>query len=99
MIRTYEPYDFQGVGDGVVQRLLVSQPAKSMVVNILKATIRRRIKENNCISTYKLDDSTAHSRKVSICKISSVTTAKLEFIPAIVSRNKLFTSREVDIAH
>ena len=33
------------------------------------------------------------------CKISSVTTAKRQFVQAIVSLQKLSTSREVEIVH
>ena len=67
-------------------------------VNILKAPCSPKLKRIIIYSTYKLGNNTTYSRKLNICRISpSVTTAKREFTPAIVSLRKLSTSREVDI--
>ena len=55
-----------------------------------------RIEKNYCISLYKLRDNTTHSRKESISTISSlVTTAKWEFISAVVSLHELSTSLSI----
>ena len=67
-------------------------------VNILKTPYSPRLKRIIIFITYKLGNNTTYSRKLNICRISpSVTTAKREFTPAIVSLRKLSTSREVDI--
>ena len=63
-----------------------------MEASLLKVLLAE-IEENNCM----LGDNKAHSRKVSIWKISTVTATKRELMLTIVLLRYLPKAREVDI--